>query len=171
MSRNPIRRGGKVVHPGVILHEEVMHPHDISQNALARCIGVSPRRINEIIHGKRAITAGTAVALEEAFGLSAKFWMSLQADYDIEKARVRHMESAPRPRRPLPVLGFDEPFEDPWRPEWSPQGSAPFPRYPERPFFYRDDADLEKRRDEADREKDYDEARHDLAPIAGRRNR
>jgi addiction module HigA family antidote len=166
MFRNSSRRGGKVVHPGVILHEEVMHPHDISQNALARCIGVSPRRINEIVHGKRAITPETAVALEEALGIPARFWMSLQAEYDIERTRAHRMASPPRVGRPLPVLGFDEPFEEPWRPEASPLCRAPSPLSPA-PAAWRLDHQFSCR-DEADLEKDYDEEHHDLAVIVER---
>lgn len=59
----------------------------ISQNALARAVGVPPRRINEIVLGKRGITADTALRLSRAFGTSAGFWMGLQADYDLEEAR------------------------------------------------------------------------------------
>ncbi len=61
----------------------------LSQNRLARAIGVPPRRINEIVHGKRAISADTAVRLARYFGTSEKFWMGLQADYDLEEVR-RH---------------------------------------------------------------------------------
>jgi addiction module HigA family antidote len=60
----------------------------ISQNALARAIGVPPRRINEIVLGKRAITADTALRLARTFGTSESFWMGLQADYDLEEARI-----------------------------------------------------------------------------------
>jgi len=61
----------------------------ISQNRLARDIGVPPRRINEIVHGKRAVTADTALRLSRYFGTSDGFWMGLQADYDLEEARAR----------------------------------------------------------------------------------
>ena len=74
-------------HPGRILHEQFMKPAGLSQNALAREIGVPPRRINEIILGKRGITADTALRLARHFGNSAHFWMALQADYDLEEAR------------------------------------------------------------------------------------
>ena len=60
---------------------------DISQNRLARAMYVPPRRINEIVHGKRAITAGTALRLARALGTSEQFWMGLQADYVLEEAR------------------------------------------------------------------------------------
>ena len=61
----------------------------ISQNRLARDIGVPPRRINEIVHGKRAVTADTALRLARYFGTSETFWMGLQADYELEDARER----------------------------------------------------------------------------------
>ena len=61
----------------------------ISQNRLARDIGVPPRRLNEIVHGKRAITADTALRLARYFGTPEAFWMGLQADYDLEEARER----------------------------------------------------------------------------------
>ena len=70
-----------------ILLEEFLNPMDISQNRLARAMYVPPRRINEIVHGKRAITAGTALRLARALGTSEQFWMGLQADYDLEEAR------------------------------------------------------------------------------------
>ena len=74
-------------HPGEVLLEEFMRPFDLSQNALARATGVPPRRINEIVLGKRGITADTALRLAAFFGTSEGFWMSLQADYDLEEAR------------------------------------------------------------------------------------
>ena len=74
-------------HPGEVLSEEFMRPFDLSQNALARATGVPPRRINEIVLGKRGITADTALRLAAFFGTSEGFWMSLQADYDLEEAR------------------------------------------------------------------------------------
>ena len=75
------------IHPGEILLEEFLNPMGISQNALARAIGVPPRRINEIVLGKRGITADTALPLSRAFGTREGFWMGLQADYDLEEAR------------------------------------------------------------------------------------
>ena len=79
----------KNIHPGEILLEEFLIPMGISQNALARAIGVPPRRINEIVLGKRDITADTALRLSRAFGNSEGFWMGLQADYDLEETRKR----------------------------------------------------------------------------------
>ncbi len=77
------------IHPGEILLEEFLQPMSLSQNALARGIGVPPRRINEIVLGKRAITADTAVRLAKFFGTSAKFWLGLQDDFDLEEAESK----------------------------------------------------------------------------------
>ena len=74
------------VHPGEILLEEFLKPMDISQNQLGRDLGVSPRRINEIIHGKRSITADTALRLSVYFCNSPSFWLGLQMDYDLDIA-------------------------------------------------------------------------------------
>ncbi len=76
----------KPPHPGEILFEEFLKPLDISQNQLGRALGVSPRRINEIIHGKRSITADTALRLSVYFGNSASFWLGIQMDYDLALA-------------------------------------------------------------------------------------
>ena len=75
------------IHPGEVLLEEFLKPMALSQNAIARAIGVSPRRVNEIVLGKRGITADTAIRLSRYFGTSEQFWMGLQADYDLEEAR------------------------------------------------------------------------------------
>lgn len=75
------------IHAGEVLLEEFMIPMEISQNALARAMNVPPRRINEIVQGKRAITADTALRLAAFFGTSEGFWLGLQADYDLEEAR------------------------------------------------------------------------------------
>jgi addiction module HigA family antidote len=72
------------VHPGEILLEEFLKPMGLSQNRLARDIGVSPRRINEIVLGKRALTADTALRLARHFKMSAKFWLGLQMDYELD---------------------------------------------------------------------------------------
>ena len=73
------------IHPGEVLDQEFLRPMGLSQNALARAMDVPPRRINEIVLGKRAITADTALRLARAFGTSAEFWMNLQASYDLEE--------------------------------------------------------------------------------------
>ena len=77
------------LHPGEILLEEFMIPMVISQNRLAHDIGVPPRRINEIVYGKNAVTVDTALRLARYFATSEAFWMGLQADYDLEEARER----------------------------------------------------------------------------------
>ena len=76
------------IHPGEVLLEEFLEPMGISQNALARATGVPPRRINEIVLGKRALSADTALRLAVFFGTSEGFWLGLQADYDLEEARL-----------------------------------------------------------------------------------
>lgn len=77
----------KNIHPGEILLKEFLKPLKISQNLLARDIGVPPKRINEIVHGMRAITADTDLRLSRALGTSEGFWLGLQADYDLEERR------------------------------------------------------------------------------------
>ncbi len=76
----------KNVHPGEVLDQEFLQPLGLSQNALARAISVPPRRINEIVLGKRGVTADTALRLGRAFSTSAEFWMNLQAGFDLEEA-------------------------------------------------------------------------------------
>ena len=80
------RRDFPPIHPGEILLEDFLKPMGISQYRLAKDIGVPPRRINEIVHGKRAITADTALRLGRFFGTSAQFWINLQTRYDLEVA-------------------------------------------------------------------------------------
>lgn len=72
------------IHPGEVLNEEFLIPLHISQNALARAMKVPPRRINEIVHGHRAITADTALRLSRVLGTTPQFWLSLQAEYELE---------------------------------------------------------------------------------------
>ena len=74
------------IHPGEILLEEFLEPMGISQYRLAKDISVPPRRINEIVHGKRSITADTALRLGRYFGMSPQFWLNLQSRYDLEVA-------------------------------------------------------------------------------------
>ncbi|WP_343600627.1 HigA family addiction module antitoxin [Mycobacterium sp.] len=76
-------------HPGEILNSEFLQPLGLSQYRIAKVIDVPPRRINEIVHGKRAITADTALRLSRALGLSDMFWVNMQAHYDGEIARER----------------------------------------------------------------------------------
>ncbi len=72
------------IHPGEVLLEEFLKPMELSQNRLAIGIGVPARRINEIVLGKRRITADTALRLARYFGMSAQFWLGLQMDYDLD---------------------------------------------------------------------------------------
>lgn len=77
------------IHPGEVLMEDFIQGFGITQNKLAVSVGVSPRRINEIVHGKRAITADTALRLGKYFGTSAQFWLNLQSHYDLDVAEDR----------------------------------------------------------------------------------
>jgi len=77
----------KPIHAGEILLEEFMQPFGLSQNALAKALHVTPRRINEIVNKKRAITADTALRLAKFFGNSAEFWMNIQNIFNLETAR------------------------------------------------------------------------------------
>lgn len=81
------------IHPGEVLQEEFLRPMSLSQNRLAREIGVPPRRINQIVKGQRAITADTALRLGRHFGNSPRFWLGLQMDYDLEEA-ARRLDAA-----------------------------------------------------------------------------
>jgi addiction module HigA family antidote len=74
-------------HPGEILLEEFMKPLNLSQYRVAKSINVPPRRINEIVHGQRSITADTALRLAKYFGNSPQFWMNIQTWYDLEKEK------------------------------------------------------------------------------------
>ncbi len=74
----------KPIHPGEILMEEFMKPFGLSQYRVAKDINVSARRINEIVHGKRSISANTALRLSRYFSLSERFWVNLQSRYDLE---------------------------------------------------------------------------------------
>lgn len=77
------------IHPGIILSEEFLEPMNISQYRLAKDIGVPPRRINEIVKGKRGISVDTALRLARYFGLSERFWLNLQTRYDLETEKDR----------------------------------------------------------------------------------
>jgi addiction module HigA family antidote len=90
----------KPVHPGEVLLEEFLKPMGLSQNRLALSIGVSPRRINEIVLGKRSITADTALRLARYFDMSPQFWLGLQMDYDLdvtEEALAERLKQEVRP--------------------------------------------------------------------------
>ncbi|HEX2641378.1 MAG TPA: HigA family addiction module antitoxin [Thermoanaerobaculia bacterium] len=90
------------VHPGEVLLEEFLKPLGISQNKLARDIKVPPRRINEIVLGKRSVTPDTALRLSRYFGSSARFWLGLQLDFDLEEADRSLSETISREIQPAP---------------------------------------------------------------------
>lgn len=77
------------LHPGVVLFEEFLKPLGLSQNALARELKIPPRRVNEIVLGKRGVSADTALRLARYLGTSAEFWLGLQADHELDMARDR----------------------------------------------------------------------------------
>jgi addiction module HigA family antidote len=77
------------VHPGEVLLEEFLEPMGISQYRLAKDVSVPPRRINEIVHGTRAVSADTALRLARYFGTSERFWLNLQAQFDLDVERDR----------------------------------------------------------------------------------
>jgi addiction module HigA family antidote len=81
------------IHPGEVLMEEYLEPLGVTQHRLAVAIGVPPRRINEIVHGKRRITADTALRMARYFGTSERFWMNLQGRYDLEVERDRLVDA------------------------------------------------------------------------------
>ncbi len=83
------RKAHPPIHPGEILLEEFLEPMDLSQYRLAKDISVPARRINEIVHGKRGITADTALRLARYFGTSERFWMNLQIRHDLEVEKER----------------------------------------------------------------------------------
>jgi addiction module HigA family antidote len=93
------------VHPGEILLEEFIKPMGLSQNRLAIDIGVDTRRINEIVLGKRAITADTALRLARFFGSSPQFWMGLQSQYDLDVAQDQLGKRLDREVRPYVMAG------------------------------------------------------------------
>jgi addiction module HigA family antidote len=95
-----------LIHPGVILLEDWLKPLGLSQYALARAIDVSPRRINEIVHGQRGISIDTALRLGAFFGVDAQNWVNLQTHYDTTLATEAMQETLARIKRmpqPLPV--------------------------------------------------------------------
>jgi addiction module HigA family antidote len=93
------------IHPGEILLEEFLLPLSVSQYRLAKDIGVPPRRINEIVHGKRAISADTALRLSRYFGMSDRFWINLQSRYDIKMEKDLLADRLDREVRSRPAAG------------------------------------------------------------------
>jgi addiction module HigA family antidote len=106
MKRRAVRDPGfgRPVHPGEWLFRAFMQEYSVSQNALARAMGVSPRRVNEIVNGERRISGETALLLEDATGIAAWQWMTLQAEYELATARQAMLARPPRPSRPLRPL-------------------------------------------------------------------
>ena len=78
---------GPMIHPGEMLLEEFLRPLGLPQSAVADELGISRNRLNELVLGKRSVTADTALRLEQRFGMPARFWLHLQADYDLQIAR------------------------------------------------------------------------------------
>ena len=95
------KRNFPPIHPGEILVKEFLDPLKISQYRLAKDIGVTPRRINEIVHGRRAISADTALRLGQFFGMEAQFWMNLQSRYDMEVTRDQFQDKIKKEVRPF----------------------------------------------------------------------
>ena len=93
------------IHPGEVLLKEFLEPMGLSQNRVALSMGVSPRRINEIVLGKRRITADTALRLARYFGMSAQFWLGLQMDYDLDRTEDEIADRLEREVRPLAAAG------------------------------------------------------------------
>lgn len=89
------------IHPGEILVTEFLSPLGISQYRLAKDIGVTPRRINEVVHGRRGITADTALRLGQFFGMEAQFWLNLQSRYDMEVTREQLQDKIKKEVRPF----------------------------------------------------------------------
>ncbi len=92
------------IHPGEILREDFLKPFKLSQNALARALRVPPRRINEILHEKRGITADTALRLARFFGTTAEMWTGLQTDYELRLARYKKEKQIEREIAPIARL-------------------------------------------------------------------
>jgi antitoxin HigA-1 len=93
------------IHPGEVLLEEFLKPMQLSQNRLALDIGVHPRRINEIVLGKRSMTADTALRLARYFGTSPQFWLGLQADYELDMAMDALGDRLEREVKPYTSVG------------------------------------------------------------------
>jgi addiction module HigA family antidote len=101
IKRNPYEKNKiNPPHPGEILFEEFLKPLKVSQYRIAKSIGVPPRRINEIVHGQRAITADTALRLGKYFGNTPQFWMNLQTWYDLEMEKDKLKEKLDRENLP-----------------------------------------------------------------------
>ena len=91
------------IHPGEVLLTEFLEPMQITQYRLAKDISVTPRRINEIVHGRRAITADTALRLGRFFNMETQFWLNLQTHYDMEVALEALQDRLDKEVHPLPL--------------------------------------------------------------------
>ena len=97
-----VKNGMRPIHPGEILREEYMAPMGLSANGLARALGVTPARINDIVRGRRSITADTALRLARYFGTDAQSWINLQTAYDLRVAELeagKTIDRVVKPRR------------------------------------------------------------------------
>lgn len=98
---SPARSGMRPIHPGEVLLEEFMRPLGLSANALANALRVTPARVNEIVRGRRGVTADTALRLARYFGGDAQSWLNLQVAYELRSAEIasgREIEREVRPR-------------------------------------------------------------------------
>lgn len=95
-----LRNGMRAIHPGEVLREEYMVPLKLSANALARALGVTPARINEIVRQRRGITGDTALRLARYFGTDAQSWLNLQASYDLRVAEIEAGKAIDRAVKP-----------------------------------------------------------------------
>ena len=101
MFTKTIKKNATTVHPGEILLKEFLRPLQVSQYRLAKEIRVSPRRINEIVHGTRGITADTALRLAQYFGTTSQFWLNLQNQYDLVVSKQSFTPAIEKLIRPL----------------------------------------------------------------------
>jgi addiction module HigA family antidote len=95
-----IKNGIRPIHPGEILREEYLAPLGLSANALARALGVTAARINDVVHGRRGITGDTALRLARYFGTDAQSWLNLQAAYDLRMAEIEAGKTIKREVKP-----------------------------------------------------------------------
>ncbi|MFQ5743881.1 MAG: HigA family addiction module antitoxin [Acidobacteriota bacterium] len=98
-----VKNGMRPIHPGEILREEYMLPLELSANALAKELGVTPARVNEIVRGRRGVTGDTALRLARYFGTDAQSWLNLQAAYDLRVAELAAGEAIARVVSPRPA--------------------------------------------------------------------
>ena len=98
----------QTIHPGEVLLEEFLNPYGLSQYRMAKDISVAPRRINEIVHGKRAITADTSLRLTRYFRTSERFWLNLQTRYELETAKLHLGERLDREVTVFAGPGLDD---------------------------------------------------------------